>query len=453
MKILLMPLGNIRTYKNSVVYKLEQSNNYDFLPNLLINEFNIDKVMIFVLDTLYPNLTDEQPKSYNEMENFLIKKYSEYFSSHSEFENFEVKVVPGVGTFRNRKDMEYRFKGTITDLYYLNLYYFYNLFKDLNINDDLEVYLDITFGINYHTNMLYSSLIDLLQLISFIKPVKFVVTNSESPFSREEKNILFVHKIEEKRIIPFLNIKDFQGEKIFGFSSFVDNQEKRIIGKNRLNDFYRELKKSEVINESRIFLKSIYYGFPLVFSLMLKKVDFDEIILKGIEIYKDVLDIENGVDKKIVKRKLAITPSFKGIIFSSIFSKLFVKLFDEYDEKIHLKDEYPIDYLESISNFVWKINEEGNYINVFSALSIKKELSDIKNYAKGLPEGEIIYTKSKDNENKQSKQIYSKIYSSEKRNFLAHAGLSNRTFKIKKTKNDILIIPQMKNILGNFKDI
>ncbi|MBO8161631.1 MAG: TIGR01897 family CRISPR-associated protein [Thermosipho sp. (in: Bacteria)] len=453
MKLLITMLGLKKIYQDNVKYYMkfdEMEAHGNFLPKTLIDFFGIEKTSVFILDTLVS--FDINGFDYEQLINLLKEDYSEYFRTHAQISNFDMFVIPGVGTFNDGK---YEYRGAITDSYFMTLYYLYKIFssEDVLNSEKLEVVFDITFGINFQSNILYRALIDVLQLLAYFKHVKLIVTNSEPIYLKNEKqiNYLNVHVIENSEISPNINFNVESKNKFFEFIDEVTKNEKQEFGKKVLGIFEKRVRNlvkgkiESIFENSFLMLKSIYYGLPLLLILMVKKVNYAELMEEIFNTYKTGIATVKFEDNKYrIVRKLKILEGVKNIIFADLFRQYFERIFGEVK-----LDNITFEKLKEITESIWKV-EKNSSNNTQVSIFLNKEIKKLEFYISKLEKGIFDFDLKNFNAlvlKDFSTNKFDPTYD-EKRNFLAHAGMSNKTFKIHKTDNNVYIIPDVGKIIS-----
>ncbi|QTA38794.1 TIGR01897 family CRISPR-associated protein [Thermosipho ferrireducens] len=457
MNILICSLGNIRQYKEDIVYTIhhdDKEKNGHFLQKLLIDFFDISLTSIFLLDTLskinndYGEMCKELKKEYKE---YFLKKANEKTDKKVNAQDVDVHIIPGVGVYQNC-----HFMGNVTDAYFLALYEMYKIFtsKEIIKSKELKVIFDISLGINYQSNILYRALNEILGVIAYFKPVKLVVVNSEPVFSTNTPNI---HIIEEKDIVQNVIFESEVKKRVSNPYSKLPKEMKIEVNKrvfSKLGEIIETRKEAvrNTLENSHLFLKSIYYGLPLLFIIVHKKIKYKGFIDQIINLFREFIEVKNNEEVCEVLRKLELSSGLKDIIFSQLFMEHFEELFGKIEtEKILFSK------LKEMINFIWKIKDNLGKSQVSSFLN--KEIKELEKNFPYIKDGEeMIYDYNKikmlaqgKNTEGFNKTENTKVKNSdfdEKRNFLAHSGMSSKTFKILKENSEVFIIPDVKKILG-----
>lgn len=466
MKVLFAIAGNLDNFKEKR-YRLNlEENEENFICEsslkLLSKHYNVDKIVIFVPDTLFTTCKiDKIPKSYFELTTRLSDVYNKKIKEKLKIDNFELFVVPGIGTYKLGYD-QVTFEGEIKDLYNFTLYKLYKLLlhEQFLKAEGIEFIFDITLGLNYQQNVIFNLLNDLLKLISYFKDTKLIIANSEPVIGNLEKDVLNVHIIDSKNVFPGIEIQNIKRKKILEVFPSLSNEEKRYYGEKflkNLEQIVRNTTKNTIENFIHVilyFLNSIIYGLPLVLLHYNKKINSEEIIEKSVEFYLKTIQAEDN----LVFRKLKFGEFFKYIVFAELFRKYFNNVISEYNV-----NKIPFDILEEVSKKIWKVDKPSSDLNnnTFISLSIEKELYEIKNnFLKNLREGqEVVFAKNKNDGtiNKKSNNDENKKENKEtrfdpRRNFLAHSGLSSKTFKLKK-ENGKLYVRAIENEITEYLKI
>ncbi|MDK2945836.1 MAG: CRISPR-associated protein Csx1 [Geotoga sp.] len=469
MKVLFAIAGNLDNFKEKR-YRLNlEENEENFICEsslkLLSKHYNVDKIVIFVPDTLFTTCKiDKIPKSYFELTTRLSDVYNKKIKEKLKIDNFELFVVPGIGTYNLGND-QVTFEGEIKDLYNFTLYKLYKLLlhEQFLKAEGIEFIFDITLGLNYQQNVIFNVLNDLLKLLSYLKDTRLIIVNSE-PVIGNLKEVLNVHIVDSKKVFPGLDIQKIKRKKILEIIPVLSNEEKKCYGQKYIKNLeqivraFAENDFDTFIKVILYFLNSLIYGLPLVFLHYNKKINAEKIIEKIVEFYLNAIEINNN----LVFRKLKFGEVFKYVIFAELFRKYFNNMGIEYDV-----NEIPFDILEKASKLIWKIDESSNDLrnNSFISLSIEKELYEIKNYhLEYLNEDEeIIFKKKTENKNNlfdemrkkdsNSNKTREKTRFNPKRNFLAHSGLSEGTFKIKKKNGNLYLSAIENKISENLKGL
>ncbi|WP_428843306.1 CRISPR-associated CARF protein Csx1 [Thermosipho africanus] len=390
----------------------------------------------------------------------LENKYSDYFKSKDYKGNLNLHIIPGVGSYK-----EFRFVGNMNDTYYMTLIQLLNIFSRPEVinSEEIEVIFDISFGINYQSNVLYRTLMDILPILAYFKKVRFKLTNAEPVIntSAEGKNKINVYVVEEKVFEQSISYKkDFAKKTINVFRGLSVNERKEV-GKNYIGEFEKRLRNeknmglNDIFLNLELYLKSIYYGLPLLYLYTMNRVDFKYVVDKSLEVYNSSIEIRDSDEKlKMVLRKLEFSEGIKYLVLGSIFKIYFENI---YGTKYCT--EIPYDELKKLSNFIWKIDEFKNQIS----LVLEKEIKEIESLFDYIEEGEEILfdleiLKSRKNESIEGeekventkkelependelkKQNSKENFSREERNFVAHGSLSKNTFYLKKYNSMVCI--------------
>ncbi|RDI92674.1 CRISPR-associated protein, family [Thermosipho africanus Ob7] len=330
-------------------------------------------------------------------------------------------------------------------------------------SEEIEVIFDISFGINYQSNVLYRTLMDILPILAYFKKVRFKLTNAEPVIntSAEGKNKINVYVVEEKVFEQSISYKkDFAKKTINVFRGLSVNERKEV-GKNYIGEFEKRLRNeknmglNDIFLNLELYLKSIYYGLPLLYLYTMNRVDFKYVVDKSLEVYNSSIEIRDSDEKlKMVLRKLEFSEGIKYLVLGSIFKIYFENI---YGTKYCT--EIPYDELKKLSNFIWKIDEFKNQIS----LVLEKEIKEIESLFDYIEEGEEILfdleiLKSRKNESIEGeekventkkelependelkKQNSKENFSREERNFVAHGSLSKNTFYLKKYNSMVCI--------------
>ncbi|MDK2886811.1 MAG: CRISPR-associated protein Csx1 [Thermosipho sp. (in: thermotogales)] len=463
MRILFAIVGNLsfETYKTNKKYRLAFQNNSKFYESsikLLSEHYNVDKVVIFVPDTLITTCKiSEIPGSYSEINRILSNCYKERVKEVLKINDFELVVVPGIGTYKLNEN-QVTFKGEIKDLYNYTLYMLYKILgnKEFLDNENLEFIFDISLGLNYQQNIIYNVLIDLLRLLSYLKKTRIIIANSEPVIGNLKKEILNVHIIDDRKIFQGFHLYKIEKKKIIDVNPLLTKEEKKLIGLKYMKLIEKKVKEETNTNLDNFvkiifyYLDSLIHGLPLVFLHLNKKLESDEIIKKAVELYLEAIEVEENV----IIRKLKFGDFFKYIIFSELFRKYFNNL--KFDYKIN---EIPFTVLEEVSKLIWGLgNNKSIGNNVFISLSLEKELWEIKeSYEEFLKEGEeVIFSKrnvQKLKDNFEIDNFKNNTRFDPRRNYLAHSGLSEKTFKIKKKNGELFVSAIEEKIFENLKVI
>nr|WP_249030994.1 TM1812 family CRISPR-associated protein [Thermosipho africanus] len=390
----------------------------------------------------------------------MENKYSDYFKSKDYKGNLNLHIIPGVGSYK-----EFRFVGNMNDTYYMTLIQLLNIFSRPEVinSEEIEVIFDISFGINYQSNVLYRTLMDILPILAYFKKVRFKLTNAEPVIntSAEGKNKINVYVVEEKVFEQSISYKkDFAKKTINVFRGLSVNERKEV-GKNYIGEFEKRLRNeknmglNDIFLNLELYLKSIYYGLPLLYLYTMNRVDFKYVVDKSLEVYNSSIEIRDSDEKlKMVLRKLEFSEGIKYLVLGSIFKIYFENI---YGTKYCT--EIPYDELKKLSNFIWKIDEFKNQIS----LVLEKEIKEIESLFDYIEEGEEILfdleiLKSRKNESIEGeekventkkelependelkKQNSKENFSREERNFVAHGSLSKNTFYLKKYNSMVCI--------------
>lgn len=464
MKLFFSTFGKISNYKE-VEYSIDYNENTfesPFLPDLMYKAFGVDTTELFLLDTLVEknDLLKEDFK-YEDIITSLENKYFNYFKSKDYKGNLNLHIIPGVGSYK-----EFRFVGNMNDTYYMTLIQLLNIFSRPEVinSEEIEVILDISFGINYQSNVLYRTLMDILPVLAYFKKVRFKLTNAEPVIntSAEGKNKINVYVVEEKVFEQSISYKkDFAKKTISVFRGLSINERKEV-GKNYIGEFEKRLRNEKNMGLNNVFLnlelylKSIYYGLPLLYLYTMNGADFKYVVDKSLEMYNSAIEIRDSNENlKMVLRKLEFSEGIKYLVLGSIFKIYFENI---YGTKYCT--EIPYDELKKLSNFIWKIDEFKNQIS----LVLEKEIKEIESLFDYIEEGEEILfdlemLKSRKNESIEceekvdentkkelehendelKKQNSKENFSREERNFVAHGSLSKNTFYLKKYNSMVCI--------------
>ncbi|ACJ74816.1 crispr-associated protein, family [Thermosipho africanus TCF52B] len=464
MKLFFSTFGKISNYKE-VEYSIDYNENTfesPFLPDLMCKAFGVDTTELFLLDTLVEknDLLKEDFK-YEDIITSLENKYFNYFKSKDYKGNLNLHIIPGVGSYK-----EFRFVGNMNDTYYMTLIQLLNIFSRPEVinSEEIEVILDISFGINYQSNVLYRTLMDILPVLAYFKKVRFKLTNAEPVIntSAEGKNKINVYVVEEKVFEQSISYKkDFAKKTISVFRGLSINERKEV-GKNYIREFEKRLRNEKNMGLNNVFLnlelylKSIYYGLPLLYLYAMNGADFKYVVDKSLEMYNSAIEIRDSNENlKMVLRKLEFSEGIKYLVLGSIFKIYFENI---YGTKYCT--EIPYDELKKLSNFIWKIDEFKNQIS----LVLEKEIKEIESLFDYIEEGEEILfdlemLKSRKNESIEceekvdentkkelehendelKKQNSIENFSRKERNFIAHGSLSKNTFYLKKYNSMVCI--------------
>ncbi|EKF48772.1 CRISPR-associated protein, family [Thermosipho africanus H17ap60334] len=465
MKLFFSTFGKISNYKE-VEYSIDYNENTfesPFLPDLMCKAFGVDTTELFLLDTLVEknDLLKEDFK-YEDIITSLENKYSDYFKSKDYKGNLNLHIIPGVGSYK-----EFRFVGNMNDTYYMTLIQLLNIFSRPEVinSEEIEVIFDISFGINYQSNVLYRTLMDILPILAYFKKVRFKLTNAEPVIntSAEGKNKINVYVVEEKVFEQSISYKkDFAKKTINVFRGLSVNERKEV-GKNYIGEFEKRLRNeknmglNDIFLNLELYLKSIYYGLPLLYLYTMNRADFKYVVDKSLEMYNSAIEIRDSNENlKMVLRKLEFSEGIKYLVLGSIFKIYFENI---YGTKYCT--EIPYDELKKLSNFIWKIDEFKNQIS----LVLEKEIKEIESLFDYIEEGEeILFDLEKlklrkdesiedeikiENEKVKEeleieeaelkKQNSKENFSRVERNFLAHGSLSEKTFYLRKCNSVVYI--------------
>jgi len=201
------------------------------------------------------------------------------------------------------------------------------------------------------------------------------------------------------------------------------------------------------------FLGAIYNALPLViFYTYLKPSYVENFIDTAIEVYRDNIVLEEEDGKIFLKNSLKLRPETEVFAIYGMFLKGLQKKFPYLDKISYFGTKEDIKVpLETLKELADKFLSYNGRNKAF----LEKEIEDLKRIAeKYLKENsDFDWLTYKDLKNKLSKrEIFNKDNSkskkeqkeiltqgNEERNFLAHAGLSENTIKLKAEKGKIFV--------------
>ena len=455
MKLLIATWGEPYNWREvSYRFEGEEEKNCSTL-SLLKRILEPDKTILIVSDTLvgknkqinpncgkkgetYPPLPFEG-KNYNDVVNHIenyIRKTLEVFGTSAD----DIWVLPSGGYFTNAV-----VKGELSDLRYFLFVEFFKLFDQLLESERVEVFLDITHGQNFLPTTTYEVLKTVLEVLSFfIGDVNLIVLNSD-PFNYQaEPPFLEIHKVMERKIKPKPYL--YYIDKV----DFLTPVQK--VNMAQIRRSIEEVKKKIPIKLTKnipAFLGAIYNALPLViFYTYLNSSYVEHLIDTAMGVYRDSITVEEKDGKIFLRRSLKLRSEVEVFAIYGMLLKGLHKKFSYLDEIAFFKTKkeikVPLETLKEISEKFLSYNGRNKAI-------LEKEIGDLKRVVeKYLKErgnfdwlnyGSIKNTKEENQKGKENelKEEDNPIKRNEKRNFLAHGGLSETSIQLKSESGKVFV--------------
>ncbi|MDW7986995.1 MAG: CRISPR-associated CARF protein Csx1 [Nitrososphaerota archaeon] len=390
------------------------------LPLLLQRIEKVDgglsKVLIVVLDTV----VDSVMNSYEELLNYVEKKFLKFISEDLKLDtkNIEVIVAPGTGRFRIRGTPGYQvseFNGELLDFY---IYVLLKLSREFCPND-LVLHLDLTHGINYMPVLVYRAVKELLGILAMSKKVKLTVYNAE-PFVGDVTKSLRIHIVENVSIAPApcseaigYDMRFLKPSKLTTDLELTP-EERRILN-NEVNAYIKDLNRREL----NAFLGAVLNGLPLALYSFYPDPQRLQEHLNFIEnMYKKWIKIYVTDDGFKVVRRVSFRNNFATLVKCYFTSKVI---------GLTKKKEVSLKELHDLRKWFFSKTEKLN-------ATISYDLSEIENLICIKSERSKTY-KDKPSSWISLNEVFGEgepdLVRFNDRNFLAHSGLERNVTYIK----------------------
>ncbi|OAQ20758.1 CRISPR-associated CARF protein Csx1 [Thermosulfurimonas dismutans] len=418
MKLLIAPWGNPFGW-NEVTYRFGEVESVSKTSlKVLLEALNPEYIVILVADSLVDKDSLRENTNYAEAKAAVRDKIFNFLKDcHIPLDKtkIDILVLPGTGYFKNGV-----FEGEVLDYYYRLLY---ELARLLNESDFKEVHLDLTHGLNFMPVLTYRAVKEILQVVSFFAPIKFVAYNADPFVSGGPETVLTLHvveEIEELPRFPALSPYEVNVSSRFFEKLVVDEngQKLKVVGKPRLKEILT-------------FLGGMVYGLPLMLTTFF--VPAEEVfshLKEALNIYEKEIKIRKEGGRLRLTRRARLTPLFRVLTLVWLLLKFFEKenLLETRQEEIFLHK------LESIAKKVFWKN------NIFRSI-LGTEMHNLKSI-KGFPFDWKLLAEIEGR----------KPDSPNPRNFFAHGGLEKNAVELRQTEEGLKIrySKEKKNNVQNF---
>jgi len=416
-----------------------------------------DETLIMLSDSLaYPSAICIQSNTYEDLKNRLEHYIREKYIKQFQIKDARLIIFPGgKGTYKWRPVGERLIiEGESGDLKYIVLW---NIIQTLEKNlekvlekGNLEVIFDASHGWNFVPITVYQTLWLVLEILSFFGvDVTFRMIASE-PFV-DEKTPLNVVEIE-KRKVPYSLYNYFRTKEGYSSALKPTNYGKKIeknLGKLRgeLNRFINSEYQGAVVNDIPLIIGAFYNGLPLAVKTFYNSPEkVKPLIDKLLEVYFKGIEISIDGNLTTLKRIFAFSPYTEVLLISYLYNLLtkalgnpsflerkditFIEELREFACRLFAKDEKKLiaittelgDCEGKTKGFIISAIEKAIKTNRCKELEVWKPLKEI---IQDENENEANEANSTDNKNEQTNR------GNDKRNFLAHAGLSRAEIEVK----------------------
>lgn len=312
MKLLIAPWGNPLGW-NEVKYRFGEVESVSRTSlKVLLAALNPEYTVILVADSLLDKASLRKNTNYASAKTAVRHKIFNFLKDgHIPLDKtkLDIWVLPGRGCFKNGV-----FEGEVLDYYYRLLYELAGLFNE---SDFKEVHLDLTHGLNFMPVLTYRAVKEILKVVSFFVPIKFVAYNAD-PFVREARmELLTLHVVEQEILqptFPSLHPYEIDENARFFNSPIIDSDQ---------NSLYR-VNKNWVKN-LLTFLGGAFYGLPLVLStFFLAPQEIEKHLKDSLREYEKNVEL-NLNDNIHLRHRGSFTPFFRVLVLSWLFSHLLEK--------------------------------------------------------------------------------------------------------------------------------
>ena len=422
MKILVAPWGWPQNYRE-VPYRIEDK----IIPSrtatgALKGMFKPDHtVLIFPESLSVYNPKTFQLKNHKEiaeaLRSFLIReflvdqKYLPDFNSDRD----HVLIAPASGTFVHsaRKDETFEeagrlsIKGALSDYFSWVYYQLSNLiFGWIDGADSVEILLDLSHGLNFMSTLTYSALYEIGSVIEIKLHNKVTLKLYNADPYYENPDYMEINLVKD--IIPKINLsrrlpsQKYQPVKVIS-KKYTDTAKNLGQAFSKFEKFYK--------NDCFAFWGAFSQGIPLGVFRFKPSDRFKEILETAEKLFKENIKILYQGEKKfiIISKRLKFTDYFD----STVFLRNLILILDKIS--VSSKNEIPLENLKAISEQLYK-----NFPAILDRINY--EVDD-------LPKSKF---KERGSDWEPLGKCGNEIH---RRNFLAHAGLSQNAIEYRYFEN------------------